>query len=195
MKNSAIATKLASPTKPLNPQVNTFSPTTTSSMYAGTSSGVLLQTARTQIYNPDGLYSSLEVRVILDSGSQKSYITQQVRDALSLNVAYRQKMSIKTFGSEKEEQQDCEVVKVAMKTVDGAFLDLLLFTVPLICEPLNNQPINFCNDEYDHLTHLTLADACDSGDMPNDILIGIVTNSHCFSPFLTVSQATSFFSL
>ena len=29
-------------------------------------------------------------------------------------------MSIKTFGSEKEEQQDCEVVKVAMKTMDGA---------------------------------------------------------------------------
>ena len=82
-------------------------------------------------------------------------------------------MSIKTFGSEKEELQNCEVVKVAMKTVDGAFLDLLLFTVPLICEPLNNQPINFCKDEYDYLIHLTLADACDSEDMPIDILIGL----------------------
>ena len=60
-----------------------------------------------------------------------------------------------------------------MKTVDGVFLDLLLFTVLLICEPLNNQPINFCKDEYDHLTHLTLADACDSRDMPIDILIGL----------------------
>ena len=80
-------------------------------------------------------------------------------------------MSIKTFGSEKE--QDCEVAKVAMKTVGGAFLDLLLFTVHLICEPLNNQPITLCKDEYDHLTHLTLADACDSRDMPIDILIGL----------------------
>ena len=82
-------------------------------------------------------------------------------------------MFIKTFGSEKEEQEDCEVVKVAMKTVDGAFLDLLLFIVLLICESLNNQPINFCKDEYNHLTHLTLADACDSRDMPIDILIGL----------------------
>ena len=82
-------------------------------------------------------------------------------------------MSIKTFGSEKEEQRDCEVEKVIMKTVAGDFLELLLFTVPLICEPLNNQPINFCKAEYDHLTHLTLADSCGSGDMPIDILIGV----------------------
>ena len=42
-------TKLANPTKPLNPQANTHN------NYAGTSSGVFLQTARTKIYNPDGL--------------------------------------------------------------------------------------------------------------------------------------------
>ena len=60
-----------------------------------------------------------------------------------------------------------------MKTVDGAFPELLFFTVPLICEPLNNQPINFCKSEYDHLIHLALADSCGSGDMPVGILIGL----------------------
>ena len=56
----------------------------------------------------------------------------------------------------------------------GAFLELLLlFTVPLIREPLNNQPINFCKAEYDHLTHLTLADSCGSGETPLDILISL----------------------
>ena len=59
-----------------------------------------------------------------------------------------------------------------MKTLDGDFLELLLFTVPLIREPLKNQPINFCKAEYDHLTHLTLADSCGSGDMSIDTLIG-----------------------
>ena len=155
----------ANPTKSLYPQANTFSSTTTNSMYAGTSSEVLLQTARMLICNPNGLQSPLEVRVIFDSGSQKSYITRQAQDALPLNATYSQRMSIKTFGSEKEEQQrDCKVIKVIMKTVDGAFLELLFFTIPLICEPLNNQPINFCKAEYDHLTHLTLADSCGSGD-------------------------------
>ena len=58
-----------------------------------------------------------------------------------------------------------------MKTVDRAFLKLLLFTNPLQCESLNNQPINFCKAEYDYMTHLTLADFCSSGDMSIDILI------------------------
>ena len=85
-------------------------------------------------------------------------------------------MSTNTFVSEKEEQRDCEVVKVIMKTVDGAFLELLLFTVPLISEPLNNQPINSCKAEYDHRT---LTDSCGSGDMPIDILIGLIlADSH-----------------
>ena len=142
-------------------------------MYAGTSSGVLLQTARMLICNPNGLQSPIEFRLIFYSGSKKSYITSQAQDSLSINVTYSQRMSIENFESKKEEQQDCEVLKVIMKTVDGTFLELLLFTVPLICEPLNNQPINFCMAEYDYLTHLTLADSCGSGDMPIDILIGL----------------------
>ena len=84
----------ANPTKSLNPQANTFSSTTTSSMYAGTSSGVLLQTVRMLICNPNGLQSPLEVRVILDSGGQKSYITRQAQDTLSLNATYSQRMCI-----------------------------------------------------------------------------------------------------
>ena len=64
----------ANPTKSRNPQANTLSSTTT--MYGSTSSGVLLQTARRLICNPNGLQSPLEVRVIFDSGSQKSYITR-----------------------------------------------------------------------------------------------------------------------
>ena len=80
----------ANPTKSLNPQANTFSSTTTSSMYAGTSSGVLLQTSKTLICKPNGLQlqSPLEVRAIFDSRSLKSYITHQTQDALSLNATY-----------------------------------------------------------------------------------------------------------
>ena len=58
-----------------------------------------------------------------------------------------------------------------MKTEDGSSLEISLFTVPKICEPLNNQPIAFCKAEYDHLTHL--ADSCQSEDMSIDILIGM----------------------
>ena len=79
-------TQGANPTKSLNPQANMLPSTTTSSMCAGTSSGVLLQTTRTLICNLNGLQLPLEVWVIFDSGSQKSYITRQAQDALPLNA-------------------------------------------------------------------------------------------------------------
>ena len=161
------------PSPCLNPQANAFSPATTSAMYAGANPGVLLQTAKVQVCNPDRLGSPVNVRVILDSGSQRSYITRRTSDTLSLDLSHKQKMLIKTFGAEKEEERDCEIVKVAMKTVDGAFLELSLFTVPLICEPLTHQPLAICQEKYEHLAHLTLADSCDEEDMSIDVLIGL----------------------
>ena len=110
--------------------------------------GVLLQTAKVQVFNPDG---SWPPRVILDSSSQRSYITSQTKEALSLHAERTHRMSIKTFGSE-EEERDCEVVVVAMKTVEGDVLKLQLLTVLLICEPLTNQPIALCKSAYSHLT-------------------------------------------
>ena len=157
----------------LNPQAVEYSPPTTNSMYTSAGMAVLLQTARVQVCNLDNPQSPMEVRVILDGGSQRSYITHRIRDALSLPAECKQRMSIKTFGSERGEVQDCEVVRVGMKTVDGNVLELPLLAVPLICEPLANQPIAYCQAEYHHLAQLELADVCEKGgDMPIDVLIG-----------------------
>lgn len=111
-------------------------------------------------------------RLILDSGSQRSYITCKTRDALALPTRHTQRMAIKTFGSEREEEHQCDVVKVALNTEKGKVLKLHLFVVPLICEPLTNQTIDLCQDKYQHLARLRLADSCDGGDMPIDILVG-----------------------
>lgn len=37
-------------------------------------------------------------------------------------------------------------------------MELTLFAVPLICEPLTCQPIAFCQDNFKHLSGLTLSD-------------------------------------
>ena len=57
--------------------------------------------------------------------------------------------------------------------MEGTYLELLLFAILLVCEPLNNQPINFCKAEYEYLTYLTLADSYGLENMPIDILIGL----------------------
>lgn len=53
-------------------------------MCAGVDKSVLLQTARATVYNPQKPQLSLRVRAILDSGSQRSYVTNKIKSALSL---------------------------------------------------------------------------------------------------------------
>lgn len=161
----------STPSQGLDPQVSEFQPTATN-LYTSANMGVLLQTARTKVFNPQRPQSRMTARVILDSGSQRSYITCKARATLSLPTVRTQRMSIKTFGSTQEEDQHCDVVRIALKTVDGKTLKLQLFVVPLICEPLTNQLIDRCKSEHQHLTHLQLADSSDGGIMPVDILIG-----------------------
>ena len=158
------------PRQGLDPKVNEFKPAATN-LYTSANVGVLLQTARAQVFNPEHPQSRMTVRVILDGGSQRSYITSKARDTLSLRAIHQQKMAIKTFGSREEEEHHCDVVRLAVETVNRQVLQLELFVVPLICEPLSNQPIEFCKLEFQHLAHLQLADSCDGSDMTIDILI------------------------
>ena len=113
------------------------------------------------------------VRAILDLGSQRSYVTNRVKDALALMPAGEQQMSILTFGSNNRNTQTCEMVRVGLTTREGPDMELELFSVPLICEPLVAQPISLCKVKYDHLSQLELADYSDGvSAVEIDVLIG-----------------------
>ena len=71
------------------------------------------------MYNPNEPQSPLEMRIILDSGSQRLYVTNRVKNALSLVSEGEQSMSIITFGRDQKNRQVCEVVKIGMKTNDS----------------------------------------------------------------------------
>ena len=58
---------------------------------------VLLQTATAEVVRPDNDSNPLNVRLILDSCSQKSYVTQAVKEKLQLPVVGRDSLLIKTF--------------------------------------------------------------------------------------------------
>ena len=109
----------------------------TLSMYVDCRTPVLLKTAKATLHHPDNPSLMLEARIILDSGSQRSYITYKLKvHDLSLPVEQRETMSIKTFGAAKERLQTCEVVRVVVKFKNGCSRELTLLTVPTICEPL-----------------------------------------------------------
>ena len=68
-------------------------------LYVDTKTPVLLQTATTGVLRPDSSSPVIQARMILDSGSQRSYITNRLKTALSLPTEQVDKMLIKFFGS------------------------------------------------------------------------------------------------
>lgn len=99
--------------------------------------------------------------MLLDAGSQRSYVTNQIKDALQLRAEGNQHMSIITFGSDKRSSQNCEIVHIRMKLKDDSEIEFKVFAVPLICKPVAAQPIKLCMERYSHLSQLDLANFSD----------------------------------
>ena len=114
---------------------------------------------------------SQSVPIVLDTESQRSYVTNSVKEKLSLAPEGEQCMSIMTFGSNEKKQQVYKF-KVGFILRGGETQQLTLLAVP-IYEPLASQPIAFCQSSYKHLSGLDLADSSDRSSQPEvDFLVG-----------------------
>ena len=110
---------------------------------------------------------------MFDSGSQRSYVANRVKTHLLLNTEHIETMLIKTFGSNKENKQECGVVRLGMGLKNGTTFEMSLFTVPFICEPLSTQSVTCAVEKYSYLLNLELADPPSGDEELNiDILIG-----------------------
>ena len=146
---------------------------TTSSLCAGAHPQILLQTARLELIPPTGVGLLMMARAIFDSGSQRTYISSQLRDRLKLPTASTERIQIKTFGSADGCDKLCDIVHLKIRVNDGETLEIAALVVPLVCSPLMSQPIDIASECYEHLTGLELADSGDSHDMLEvDVLIG-----------------------
>ena len=151
----------------LNPAAPAFGTKSTSNLCVHSNKGVLLQTARA---TPD---NQLEVRILLDSGSKKSFISERAKDLLNLKSRDRMSSSIMAFGCRERKQQNCYSVKVGVQLKDGQTQELCLLTIPFICEPLTAPTLQLHPQHHKHLCQLDLADTYEGGEpFQPDILVG-----------------------
>jgi hypothetical protein len=112
--------------------------------------------------------------IIFYSGSQRSYLTQRVRNKLQLPTGNTESLRIKTFG--ECETASCETVNLAVGDITGRTrTQVEAFVVPVICAPLGNQEIDRAQVpvEYKHLSDLNLADNNEGDGVAEiDLLIG-----------------------
>ena len=80
-------------------------------VYVDSNSSVLLQTAIAHVSRVHQLHPVVNMRILFDSGSQKSYISERAKAKLNLLPKRKEKLLIKTFSQENEQLKECDVVE------------------------------------------------------------------------------------
>ena len=165
-------------TAALNPSAEEFSSHAhanegTTTLLVENHTTVLLPIAQAIVYNPAQPEFRVRVRVVLDTGSQKSYVTTGIQGNLNLVSKGKRSMSIATFGSARGSRRTCEIVELGVELCDGTSQLLRVFAVPVICEPIAGSRVNLSVDQFPHLRHLELSDPITCGESRGiDVLVG-----------------------
>ena len=182
---------------PQNAQPAQYQGNVSTNLYTYTdakSNVTLLQTAQAYVHKNENPNNLQKVRVILDSCSQKSYVTTKLRDRLKLQTIKTDEILIKEFGNESGTLKRCDCVQLAVRCADNLTAYINAYVVDLICSPISHQAINLAQSMYPHLHGLILADSSDGTiDLEADVMIGadfvhsfmldkVVRGEHVYGP-------------
>ena len=148
---------------------------TTTTMHVESKTSVLLQTAKGYVSSTSAPENIAVARLVLDSGSKHSYVTERLRDKLKLPAITQETLTIKVFGDEEGTLQTCDVVQFCIRSpYDERSAYVTAYVVPVLCAPLSDQAISSAVDNYPHLKGLWLADfpAKRNEQLDCDVLIG-----------------------
>ena len=148
---------------------NIEGPISTNSNVANTKLCVVLQTAKA-IVKTQSESQSVQARILFDSGSQRSYVTERLRERLRAPTVKSETLNLNTFGDKSFVRRKCDLVElnVSKDVRDGVNIKAL--TIPVICSSIS---LKVEIQRYDHLQCLELADDVHSENNDSrDILIG-----------------------
>ena len=128
------------PTKQTSESQNISTIDDTGSVLMASSSHILMQTATVVVKNSQGDVSE-KIRLILDSGSQSSYITESVAKRLKLPLNSTERLSVVTFGTNKPKKIDCKLSKVQLSLQDKSTTTLNVTVVPNITGTIHRVPL------------------------------------------------------
>ena len=132
---------------------------------------ILLQTA-TAVVSDNIEKRSVPVKILLGSGSQRTYLSERIVKHLNLKLINTQVMTIKTFGNDDEKAIEMNEYSFCVKSLNnGCNVYMRGFAMPLICSPLSGQRLDVVSTQFPILKGLDLADK-GSGESEIDMLIG-----------------------
>ena len=132
-----------------------------------THTNTLMQTA---LVTASGPTTRCQARILIDTGSQKTFITQCLKNKLQLKAAQNELLDIATSGSTtKGTPKSYEVVTLTLNAVDKD-VKITALVPPIICPPLSSTQHTEIPVEFKALAFADPLNA--EGDRTIDILIG-----------------------
>ena len=142
-------------------------PRTNTTACSGTKGTVLLQTASAIARNKDSTKST-RVKILFHNGSQRSYVSDNLKSRLGLKSTKKLMLHLNTFGEKTFRKQRCDVLTLFLEDVNEETSRVCVLSFLTICSPL---PSRADANNYPHLHGLKSADYCNSEDSI-DVLIG-----------------------
>ncbi|XP_053395705.1 uncharacterized protein LOC128555912 [Mercenaria mercenaria] len=107
---------------------------------------VLMQTALTDIKNPE-TSETQSVRLLLDSGSHRTYITEKLANRLHLKETGEQEIKLVTFGSNSTQRIRTKCANIDVKLKNGTYISVSVNIVPTISGHLHRSPVSILETE------------------------------------------------
>ena len=112
---------------------------------------VLMQTAKCNVFNKVNRKQE-NIRMLFDSGSQRTYITEDLAKKLSLTLGEKSKISLVTFGSEKPQPLVTSSTVLSIELKDGSALQITANIIPKITGEMQRRPFNTsCLQNWEYL--------------------------------------------
>lgn len=120
---------------------------------------VLMQTAKTNVKNPRNDLNR-NIRLLLDPGSQRTYITENLAKALGLKLGEVNDITLVTFGSKHPQKIKSPTTTIDITLKDGSLLTITANVIPGITGSTFRGPVHIgsLKDNEHLLSQYTLAD-------------------------------------
>ena len=118
------------------------------------------------IENPE-TRKETKIKILFDQGSQRTYISEKIKNVLNLRSFDSEKMLISTFGAKDVKKQELEKVSFNLKCPKEV-LKIEALVTEFICLPIKGQTKNCSNFEF--LKNIELAETNSTENV--DLLIG-----------------------
>ena len=101
-----------------------------------------MQTASTVVQNPLFSENGVQIRLLMDCGSHRSYISSHLAQKLNLKMGKKEKVSILTFGATSPTIVTTQTTSIKLNLKDGSQMALKVNVVPSICSRQNGKVSN-----------------------------------------------------